>query len=300
MRTFGPRRRSSTASALERQLAPGTVLSLDYAGARGLHLYDIKNYNGLGSGNVFLGDPLSDGQGNVALTRLNPQYSNINNRGSGGDSYYHAMNIQFQMTNLHHTGLSLVANYTLAHATDELSTSFSETAGAFNLGYTNPFYPALDHGNGDLDIRNRLVIAPIYQTPYFTNGHSSLKQALFGWQVTGIYTVRTGYALQLLRHDERFAGRPGLQHPSLYSDHAHSAAHLQDDQWSQRTGNQQLCHRRPAAGILLRESGAGHSRISQWHLRLGPVSRRDDRPQLLPWTRRLELRRRGEQDHPDP
>jgi hypothetical protein len=178
--------------ALEHQLAINTVLSLEYAGSRGLHLYDIKNYNGLGSGNVFLGDPLSDGHGHVALTRLNNQYSNINNRGSGGDSYYHALNIQFQTTDLHHSGLSLVANYTLAHATDELSTSFSETAGSFNLGYTNPFYPALDHGSGDLDIRHRLVIAPIYRTPYFANGHSTLKQALFGWQVTGIYTVRTG------------------------------------------------------------------------------------------------------------
>jgi hypothetical protein len=178
--------------ALEHELATNTVLSLDYAGARGLHLYDVKNINGLGSGNVFLGDPLSDAQGHVALTRLNNQYSNINNRGSGGDSYYDALNIQFQTTDVHHTGLSLVANYTLAHATDELSTSFSETAGAFNLGYTNPFYPALDHGSGDLDIRNRFVLAPIYRTPYFAKGHSTLQQALFGWQVAGIYTVRTG------------------------------------------------------------------------------------------------------------
>jgi hypothetical protein len=178
--------------ALERQLGPGMMISLEYAGSRGLHLYDIKNINGLGSGNVFAGDPLADANGNVALTRLNNQYSNINNRGSGGDSYYHAMNIQFQMTDLHHSGLSLVANYTLAHATDELSTSFSETADSFNLGYTNPFYPALDHGSGDLDIRNRLVIAPIYSTPYFADGHNRLKQGIFGWQVTGIYTVRTG------------------------------------------------------------------------------------------------------------
>ena len=82
--------------ALEHQLATNTMLSIQYAGARGIHLYDIKNINGLGSGNVFAGDPLSDGNGNVALTRLNNQYSNINNRGSNGDSYYQAMNIQFQ------------------------------------------------------------------------------------------------------------------------------------------------------------------------------------------------------------
>jgi hypothetical protein len=179
--------------AVEHQLSTNTVLSLQYAGARGLHLYDVKNINGLGSGNVFEGDPLSDGNGNIGLTRLNNQYSNINNRGSDGDSYYHALNVQFQTTDLHRTGLSLVGNYTLSHATDELSTSFSETNNAFFLlGYTDPFNPKLDHGSGDLDIRQRLVIAPIYRTPFFANGHSALKQALFGWQLTGIYTVRTG------------------------------------------------------------------------------------------------------------
>ena len=111
--------------AVDHQLATNTLLSLQYAGARGIHLYDIKNINGLGSGNVFAGDPLSDGNGNVALTRLNNQYSNINNRGSNGDSYYQAMNIQFQATNLYHSSFSVVANYTLSHATDELSTAFS-------------------------------------------------------------------------------------------------------------------------------------------------------------------------------
>src|SRR5208337_3708688 len=34
--------------ALEHQLTANAVLSLQYAGARGLHLYDVKNINGLG------------------------------------------------------------------------------------------------------------------------------------------------------------------------------------------------------------------------------------------------------------
>jgi len=179
--------------ALEQQLAKNTVVSLQYTGARGLHLYDIANINALGSGNVLLGDPVKDPvSGKTGLTRLNNQYSNINNRGSHGDSYYHAMNIQFQSTNLHNTGLSLVANYTLAHQLDDLSTTFSETNNAFGLGYTQPFNPAFDHGNGDLDIRHRLVIAPIYRTPFYAKGHSWLAQALGAWQLTGIYTVRTG------------------------------------------------------------------------------------------------------------
>jgi Carboxypeptidase regulatory-like domain/TonB dependent receptor len=181
--------------ALEQRLAPNTVLSLEYTGSRGIHLYDIKNFNGLGSGNVLLGDPVLDpgGSGNTALTRLNPQYSNVNNRGSGGDSYYHAMNIQVQSRNLYHTGIYLVANYTLGHALDDLSTTFSETNNAFSLGYTDPFNSSLDRGSGDFDLRHRFVLAPIYRTPYLDGSKSSwMNQAFGGWQVTGIYTVRTG------------------------------------------------------------------------------------------------------------
>lgn len=180
--------------SVDRQLAPRTVVSVGYTGSRGIHLYDIKNYNGLGSGNALLGDPTLDpgGSGDSALTRLNPQYSNINNRGSSGDSYYQGVNVQFQSTDLRHTGLSLVANYTFAHATDDLSTTFSETNNAFSLGYTDPFDPSLDHGPGDFDIRHRLVVAPIYRTPYFAGKKGLLAEALGGYEVTGIYTVHTG------------------------------------------------------------------------------------------------------------
>ncbi len=176
-------------AAIDRQLAPSTLVSVQYAGARGLHLYDIKNINTQGGGNALLGDPLTVG-GNTALTRLNNQYSNINNRGSNGDSYYQSLNIQFQTTNYRNKGLSVVANYTVAHANDDLSTTFSETNNAFGLGYTQPFNPGFDHGNNDLDIRQRLVIAPLYRTPKI--GNKWMNEGLGGWQVTGIYTVRTG------------------------------------------------------------------------------------------------------------
>jgi hypothetical protein len=177
-------------AAIDRQLAPSTLISLQYAGARGLHLYDIKNINTQGGGNVLLGDPLTVGGSAPTLTRLNNQYSNINNRGSNGDSYYQSINVQFQTTNYRHTGLSVVANYTVAHELDDISTTFGETNNAFNIGYTEPFNPGFDRGSGDLDIRQRLVIAPLYRTPKMSN--RLMNEAVGGWQVTGIYTVRTG------------------------------------------------------------------------------------------------------------
>ncbi len=180
--------------AIDQQLGHNTLLEVSYNASRGIHLYDIKNYNIPGSGNVYLGDPLTDAAGNFGLTSLNPHYSNDNNRGSNGDSYYNGLNVQFNAQDLHHTGLSIVANYTLSHALDDLSTSFSEdNAGNFSLGYTDPFNPAFDHGNSDFDIRHRFILAPIYQTPWYNHRKGGyLAQALFGWQATGIYSLRTG------------------------------------------------------------------------------------------------------------
>jgi len=194
-------------AAVEQQLAPNTILSLEYTGSRGLHLYDIKNYNGLGSGNALLGDPLLDpgGSGLNGATRLNPQYSNINNRGSNGDSYYDGMNVKFESHNLYHTGLSFVANYTFSHETDDLSSTFSETNNAFSLGYTEPFNPGFDHGSGDFDIRQRFVFAPIYKTPTI-NSSRLLNEVAGGWQVTGIYTVRTGTPFSYFDYSNNYSG----------------------------------------------------------------------------------------------
>jgi hypothetical protein len=195
--------------SIDQQLGHGMVLEVSYSGARGIHLYDIKNYNGLGSGNVLLGDPVTDPVSKQsAPTRLNPYYSNINNRGSNGDSYYNGVNVQFQSQDLHHTGLSIVANYTFAHALDDLSSAFSETAaGNFQLGYTNPFNPGMDHGNSDFDIRHRFVIAPIYRTPWLgKDKHSVMARMLSGYEITGIYTIRTGTPCTIFDSTTNYSG----------------------------------------------------------------------------------------------
>jgi len=183
--------------ALEHQLNPNTMMSLQYVGAHGVHLYDIKNFNGLGSGNVLEGDPYTipnpSGPGTVsALTRLNNQYSNANNRGSDGASKYEGMNVQFESSNLVRSGLGITANYTWSHQLDNLSTTFSESNNEFSLGYTDPFNPSLDWGSGDLDVRHRLVIAPVYTDPYFKNQSTLMGEVLGGWQLGGIYVVHSG------------------------------------------------------------------------------------------------------------
>lgn len=185
--------------ALERQLARNTVLALEYAGAHGIHLYDIAAFNPLGGGQAYLNDPLTTSAacGGPCYTRVNNQFTGINTRGSNGSSHYSALNIRLQTQNLHNTGLSVTANYTYAHSTDDLSSTFSDStqgasAGIGNLGYLDPRDPRLDWGSSDFDIRHRLTVSPIYEIPFFKSGKGFARQAFGGWTLVGVFTARTG------------------------------------------------------------------------------------------------------------
>jgi hypothetical protein len=131
------------------------------------------------------------------LTRPTQQYSNINMRGSAAGSSYNGINFNLQSQNLHQTGLSLVANYTWSHSLDDLSSTFSDSLQGGSgyigsLGYTFLGDPKLDWGSSDYDIRQRLTFSPIWSTPWFKTGTHLQREALGGWTVSGIVTIRTG------------------------------------------------------------------------------------------------------------
>lgn len=186
---------------VQRELTRGTIVDVSYSGAHGVHLYDIENINELGAAQAFLGAPIYfpdfPACASPCLTRPNPQYSNINMRGSLGYSHYNALNVKLQTQNIHNTGLNVIANYTFAHSLDNISSTFSDSLQGGSgyigsLGYTNFLEPKLDYGNSDYDIRHRFVLTPIWETPWFKTGRGVLPQTLGGWSVSGIFTARTG------------------------------------------------------------------------------------------------------------
>jgi hypothetical protein len=176
--------------AYEQQMGANTVLSLEYSGSRGMHLYSISDFNRNGSGVVYGGlDPTVV----LPTSRLNPQFTGINWRGSNGDSYYHALNVRVQSTNFASLGLTLSANYTWAHAVDDLSTTFSEVQNsAANLGYLDPFHPGIDRGNADFDIRHRLSLSFVYEPPIGKDSTGWKREVLGGWSIAPIFTANTG------------------------------------------------------------------------------------------------------------
>lgn len=216
--------------ALQREITRNTVVELGYSGAHGVHLYDIENINLAGAGQVYLGDPLVTGAAcantgftnyitnePACFTRPTSQYTNINMRGSLGGSSYAAMNIKLQTQDFHGTGLGVVANYTWSHSLDNLSSTFGDSlqggsGDIGSLGYTDLLNPGLDWGSSDFDIRNRIAIAPIWETPWYKRGNEFQRQALGGWVASGIFTARNGipFSVYDYNNDENFYTVPRL------------------------------------------------------------------------------------------
>ncbi|HTX37734.1 MAG TPA: TonB-dependent receptor [Bryobacteraceae bacterium] len=183
-------------ASIEHQFS-STHLEIDYSGSIGENLYDIAGENIPGMGNLYLGVPCTAGDTltggpNPCEAPLNTQYGGINRRGSAGISNYNAMNIRYDIQNIHHSGLTLRMNYTWSHAQDELSDTFSSSFNQFNLGYTDIFNPKVDYGNAEFDNRHRIAISGIWEVPFAHHMRGFAAKLLDGWEFAPIFTARTG------------------------------------------------------------------------------------------------------------
>ena len=181
--------------SVDRSVGQQGVVSVAYAGSRGIHLYDIANVNpgaggnpnGCGSGGQYLGDA-------HCSNRLNYQYSNMNFRSDNGFSFYNALNVKYQVTNLFRKGLGIGANYTFSHSLDNLSSTFSDgNSGLYQLGYLDAFNPRLNYGNSDFDITHRFNFSLSWELPWLKSSDNMfVKTVLGGWGLGTIWSIRSG------------------------------------------------------------------------------------------------------------
>jgi hypothetical protein len=172
-------------AALERQLTKSAIVSLEYSGSAGRDLYSISNINRIGSGAVYFGNP-------DPASTINTQYGAINWRDNRGRSNYNALIAQMNTSQLRDLGLQFTARYTYSVARDNLSSTFSEASNNINLGFLDPFDPDLDYGYADFDVRHRFVASWNWEVPFFRNASGFTNILLSGWEMTGIFTARTG------------------------------------------------------------------------------------------------------------
>src|SRR5262249_32313976 len=179
--------------AFQHELFTHTVVSVEYTGSAGQKLYSLENYNRTGFGTFYLGSPaaLPPALGG-ATSRLNGQYSNINERGNGGYSRFNGLIVGLESSNFRGRGLQLTAKYRYSVARDNLSSTFSDSVNNNNLGLLDPFNNKLDYGYADFDIRHTFVGSYNWELPFAKNTKGFVRQALGGWSLNGIYTVQSG------------------------------------------------------------------------------------------------------------
>ncbi len=168
---------------VEHQLANNAVVSVGYNGSRGIHQYSISNTNDNGFAPLYLGDTKN--------LRLDPQYSNINNRGSLGDSWYNALVLGLRGNIFR--DLQMTANYTWSHSIDTLSSTFSDEVQNNGLGYLDPFNPSLDKASSDYDARHRVAVSLVWTLPGTRSASKFIANTIGGFQFAPIFTFHTGY-----------------------------------------------------------------------------------------------------------
>ena len=184
---------------LQRDIGWRTAVTLGYAGSRGRHL--------LRSGDVNLAQPTgttTDGRPFTAAgtPRVNPAFSTIELKSSDGESWYNALIVDIRRR--FSEGFSLQSSYTLSKSEDttQASTFFSDATNGTTSALPE-FVPGYNRGPADFDVRHNLVMNLTWDLP-LARGRSGLAASLLGgWQLSGIWTMRSGQPLTVFVQTNR-------------------------------------------------------------------------------------------------
>ena len=178
-------------------MGKGLIASVGYVGSKGDKLYSLNNLNQRGSC-IMLGEAWCGGN---PLARLNQTgLSGMNRRGNEGWSRYNSLQTELRTREIARTGLQLAATYTWAHAIDNTSSFFNDSAYASyngDFGFSNPYNPSSDKASGDNDVRNRISFNYVWSIPWAKTASGFVGQAFGGWQLAGIYSAQSGVPISI-------------------------------------------------------------------------------------------------------
>ncbi len=213
---------------VQRKLPFDSVLTLGYAGARGIHLLRSSDVNTaiptrLPDGGLFFP---------VGAPRQNPAFSTIELKKSDGNSWYNAMVTEVRKR--WSSGFSLQSSYTFSRNIDttQASTFFSD--GTNGTTSAMPEYEGFQYNKGlaDYHAKHNWVMNSIWTLPFGKNLEGVAKALFDGWEVAGISSLRSGNPLTLFvaRNRSRSQWAPSLgpglgpDRPSMAPGFTHRSA----------------------------------------------------------------------------
>ena len=193
---------------VQRELWFDTVVTIGYAGTRGVHL--------LRSNDVNIPAPIIRADGTpfwpAGQPRPNTAFTTIELKSSDGNSWYNAL--VFEARKRLTRGLNAQVSYTFSRNIDttQASTFFSDATNGTTTAF--PEFPGLNYNKGlsDYHAKHNLVVNFTYQLP-FGEGREGLAGLLTkGWQLSGIGQARSGNPLTVFvaRNRSRSQWSPSL------------------------------------------------------------------------------------------
>ncbi|HEV7675555.1 MAG TPA: carboxypeptidase regulatory-like domain-containing protein, partial [Candidatus Angelobacter sp.] len=187
---------------LERDLGWNTVLSLSYLGSFGRELPSFVDTNIFPSSrnitySVLNGGPLAGPYTTKLFTaqsatikRPNNSFGAVTDIFSGVNSNYQAMAVQLNHRLSHH--IQFAVNYTWAHALD-----YGVNGSTFNdtNDLLDPTNLSLEYGNSIYDVRHRLVVSAVMESPWKVSGW--MGYLANNWQLSPVIQAQSGLPYSL-------------------------------------------------------------------------------------------------------
>lgn len=203
--------------SFEQQLGSKAKIDISYVGSRGLHLFFPRAANQVPV--ALLGTPTD--RSDPQSLRPFPQYLSIGGQYADGISNYNALEASFnrRLSNV----LTILANYTLSKSLD---TSSDDHTSGLGGDYQYPNNPARNYAPSAFDVRNRGVIAYVWNLPAgsglrYLNNSGLLSQVFGGWSNSGSFVAHSGSPASVFASGRQITGLvPG----NLYANCVGSSA----------------------------------------------------------------------------
>jgi hypothetical protein len=166
----------------QRELAPSVVGVLQYVGTTGWHQNDDRSINTLPLSNLAARQNVAAGTADANQFRQYLGYASITQEEQTTNSSYHSLQSSLRVENQH--GFTVQFSYTWSHEIDLANGDLTRLSNPFNQEY--------DRSSGALDRRHIFSANYIYNLPFFKNGNFLERQALSGWQISGITVANSG------------------------------------------------------------------------------------------------------------
>jgi len=156
---------------VQHELFKDTILETAYVGNRG-----VKGP----AGAAYAGQELNLSPFPLTPNQLSPDFGQIRRFGNFINSNYEAL--QVSLRRRVSKGVTLDANYTYAHETDD-------AVNILTSAYQNSHNPNLDYASGDIDVRHNFTLGAVWELPVASSLPKHLAE---GWQISTLFQARGG------------------------------------------------------------------------------------------------------------